>query len=132
MTEMIDGSMVHNQVRDDSDAAIACRLRELDEISQRPVPRVAAIVVANVVPVLPARRRKERLKPQATNIQPREIIQLPRQAEEVADPVSVPIRERLHIECVHDGVLVPKAFHTTPLLNKVAGLALPCGSHSAL
>src|SRR5438477_3627730 len=129
---MVDGGVVHNQVRDDPDAPIARGLRELHKITQRSISRIDAIVVANVVPVIAPRRRKEWLEPQAIDVQPGDVVQFPREPEEIADPVTVSIRERLQVDRVYDCVFVPKAFHTAPVSNRVsARLPRICPSNSA-
>src|SRR5262245_44940181 len=48
---MLDGGVVHYEVQNDSDPALPSCLRELDEVAQRPEPRINGIVIANVIPV---------------------------------------------------------------------------------
>jgi hypothetical protein len=61
--------MVHDQIGDNANAAVAGRLGKLDEITERTVPWVDIVEVCDIVTVIPARRRKERLQPDTVDIQ---------------------------------------------------------------
>src|SRR5690348_16680483 len=90
---MVHRRMVDHQVRDDTDAAVARGLRKLDEIPQCAIARVNAVVIANVITMVPARRRIERLQPDAVYVQSRQVIQLSRQTDKIANAVAVSVRE---------------------------------------
>ena len=46
--------VVHDQVDQHAHAALLASLRELDKIAQGAVPWIDAVVVGNVIPIVPA------------------------------------------------------------------------------
>jgi hypothetical protein len=65
-------------------------------------------VVRDVVAVVSQRRRIERQQPQRVDAEPLEVLELLRQAREVADAVVVAVEERAHVRLVNDCVFVPE------------------------
>ena len=53
------GSVIHHQVDQHAQAALLASLRELDEIAQRAVPRIDAVVVGDVVSIVACRAKAE-------------------------------------------------------------------------
>ena len=95
---MLVGRVVDDQVDDDADAECARLVRELDEIAQVTVSRVDAVVVADVVAVVTARRDEERVKPDARHAESSQVGEPSRQPREIADPVAIAVLERLDVE----------------------------------
>jgi hypothetical protein len=55
--------MIDDEIDDDADAALAAAVGELDEIAERSIARIDAILVRDVVAVVPAGRRLKRHQP---------------------------------------------------------------------
>ena len=102
------GGVVHHQVGDHADAAVARGAHQLDEVAVGPEPRVDAVEVGDVVAVVLARRGVERHQPQARDADAGEVVDALGQAREVAAAVGVGVQERLDVEAVEDGVLPPE------------------------
>ena len=82
--------------------------KERFEIVQRPINRVDAVIISDVITIVLQRRGVEGQQPDRGHSQVFEIIQFARQAGEVANAVSVGIHEGTDVQLVDDGVLVPK------------------------
>ena len=67
---------------------------ELGEVAERAQPRVDAVVVGDVVSVVPVRGGMDRVEPQAGDAQPGQIVQPADQARQVAAAVAVGVLER--------------------------------------
>ena len=78
------------------------------EVVERAVARMDVPVVGDVVAVVLERRREERQQPEAGDAEVLQVIELARQAAEVADAVVVAVEERLDVRFVDDRVLVPE------------------------
>jgi hypothetical protein len=117
---MVDGSVVNDEIREDANATILCCLGKLHEIAKVTVARVDIVVVANIIAMISARRRKERLQPDTIHVQSNEIVQFARETQEIANTIAVSIRERLQVNRVHDRILMPKTFHVAPLRGRRA------------
>jgi hypothetical protein len=101
------GGVIRDEVDHDADATVARGPDELDELPGRAEPLVDAVVVGDVVAVVAVGRRLERHQPDTCDAQPRQVVDLPDQAVEVADAVAVGVAERLDVEAVDDRVLPP-------------------------
>jgi len=77
------------------------------EIGHVAVSGVDVLVVGDVVAVIAQRRGIERQQPQRGDAEILEVVELPRDAGEIADAVVVRIEERLHVQLVYDRVLEP-------------------------
>jgi hypothetical protein len=78
------------------------------KILQRPVGRVHATIVRDVVAVVAQGRREEGQQPQAGDTQVLQVVELLQKPAEVAYPVVVAVEERLDRQLIDDGVLVPE------------------------
>src|SRR5688572_6441596 len=78
------------------------------EFLLRSVTRMNTRIVGDVIPVVFERRRIHGLEPEAVHAERREVIQLGGEPGEIADAVAVAIGERLDVELIEDGVLVPE------------------------
>ena len=84
--------VVHHEIDEHAHAALLRRLGELDEIAERAVTRVDAVVVRNVIAVVAEGRRLERHEPDRRDAEPAEIVEPARQAWKVADAVAVGVQ----------------------------------------
>ena len=105
---MLIRRVVQDQLDDDAQTAAVRLLQEVGEVLQRPVARMDARVVRDVIPIVAERRGVHRLQPQAVHAERGEMIELRGQAGKVADAVAVAVGERLDVELVEDGVHVPE------------------------
>src|SRR5439155_2381052 len=65
--------------------------------------------VGDVVPVVAQRRGVHRQDPETVDAEPGQVVEPLGQSGEVADAVAVAVHERLDVDLVEDGVLVPVA-----------------------
>ena len=73
---------------------VACLERQLGEVTEGAEPRVDAVVVADVVAVVPVGRRMDRVEPQAGHAEPRQVVEPADQAAQVTAAVAVGVLER--------------------------------------
>jgi hypothetical protein len=105
---MPDRGVVDDEIDDDPDAALLGVVHELDELAERPVLGVDAVEVGDVVAVVPVGRRIERLKPEAGDAEPGEVVEPARQPREVADAVAIRVEVLLDVEAVENRIFVPE------------------------
>ncbi len=102
------GGVVDDQVDDDADAAVVGGADHLDEVAQAAVPRVDAVVVADVVAVVAAGRGVQRGEPETGHPEVHEVVQAVGQTVQVAHAVVVPVGERRDVAVVEDRGLPPQ------------------------
>ena len=102
------GRVVHDEVHHDPDAPAAGLVQELDEVAGGAVAWIDAVVVGDVVAVVPVRRRLERPEPERRHPEALEVVEAVAQALEVAAAVTVAVLERLQVEAVDDRVAIPE------------------------
>lgn len=103
-------AVIDDQIHQYADPAALRVVHELDEVTARSVSRIDAIVVGDVVAVITIRARLEGSEPYRIDAQRLEVIDPADQALEVTAAVPVAVHERLQIQRVDDGVLVPEIF----------------------
>jgi hypothetical protein len=94
---------------------------EFDEVAERAVAWVDAVVIGDVVAVVAAGRGLERHQPDRGDTKPVQIIQPPQQSLEVADAVAIGV----HIGA--DGKAIDNAVLVTEVVNHRAVLIGPPG-----
>jgi hypothetical protein len=99
--------VVHDEVDDDAHAPVVCGAHHFHELPQRAQPGVDAVEVADVVAVVPVRRRVEGHEPQGRHADPGQVVDPVDEAGHVAHAVAVPVEVGLDVEAVHDPVLPP-------------------------
>ncbi len=102
------GGVVDHELGDDADATGVRRRHEAAEVAHGAVGGIDRGVVGDVVAVVAQRRGVERQQPDGGDAELVQIIELLHQAGEIPDPVIVGIEERLDVQLVDDGVLVPE------------------------
>ena len=100
--------VVDDEVDDDADAALLAAMGEFDEVAERAVARIDAVIVRDVVTVVLAGRGLERHQPDRGDAEPVQIIQPPQQALEVADAVAIGIHIGADGKAIDHAVLVPE------------------------
>src|SRR5215207_8514837 len=90
---MLIGSVLHDQIDDDANAALAGRSREVDEVAERAEPSIHAVIVHYVVTAVALRARIEGHQPHTCDAEPCEIVELARQSVEVAHAIAIRIEE---------------------------------------
>ena len=107
--------VVDHEIHQDPQAVLSRLLNQLHEVAARPVARVHAVEVADIVAVVPVRRRMERGEPDRIDAEVLEVLEPPNEPLEVADAVAARVEERLHLEAIDHRVLVPAVFdHRAP------------------
>ncbi len=81
---------------------------ELDEIAERAVAGIDAVIVGDVVAVIAARRGLERHQPDRGDAEPVQIVEPAQQALEIADAVAVGVHIGADGEAIDHAVLVPE------------------------
>ena len=105
---MLVRGVVDDEIDDDADAALLAAMGEFDEVAERAVARIDAVIVRDVVAVVPAGRRLERHQPDRGDAEPVQIVQPPQQALEIADAVAVGIHIGADGQAIDHAVLVPE------------------------
>lgn len=94
---MLVGRMIQDQVGDDADVACVGSVNEILELLQRPVVRVHAIIVGNIIAIIFERGSVKRQQLNAGDPHFLEIVQLLRGTKEIADTILVAIGERTDV-----------------------------------
>ncbi len=136
---MTIGCVVDDEIHDDAQAELFRAVHELDVAAERSMLPVDAVIVRHVVAVVEKRRGIERLQPDARHAHAAQIVELAREAVEVADAVAVRVQIFLDVDAVDDRVLVPKVLkHGYDLSESfrasrynLSAVALPSGSARA-
>ena len=105
---MLVGRVVDDEIDDDADAALLAAMGEFDEVAQRAVAGIDAVIVRNVVAVVLAGRGLKRHQPDRGNAEPVQIIQPPQQALEIADAVAIGVHVGADRQAIDNAVLVPE------------------------
>ncbi|MNG94704.1 hypothetical protein D3C79_537200 [compost metagenome] len=105
---MLVAGVVDDQLGDYPQAAFVRLGDEAAGIGQVAVVGVHGLVFGDVVAVVAAWRGIERQQPQGVDAQLGDVVELADQAGEIADAVVVRVEERLDVQLVDDGVLVPQ------------------------
>jgi hypothetical protein len=103
------GGVVQHELRHDLETAAVRLAQEGPEVAQRSVVGVDLGVVRDVVAVVAQRRGVEGQQPERVDAEVLQVVELRRQAAQVADPVAVAVVEGGDAELVEDRVLVPVA-----------------------
>ena len=91
-----------------ADAALLGPVRELDEVAERAVARIDAVIIGHVIAVVAMRRGLERHQPDGGDAEPVQVIQAAHQPLEVADPVAIGIHVGADRQAVDHRILVPE------------------------
>ena len=93
---MLIGRVVDDKVDEHADAALLRTVGEVDEIAERAIALIHAIVVRHVVSVVTMGGRLEGHQPDGRNAQAVEVVETPVQAAKIADTVAVGIHVGAH------------------------------------
>ena len=100
--------VVHHQFGDHAQAAPVRLAHQRAQVVAGAVLRVHVAVVGNVVAVVLHRRGIEGQQPDGVHAQVAHVVELFDQPGEIAQAVAVGVEERLDVQLVDDGVLVPE------------------------
>jgi hypothetical protein len=78
--------VVDDEVHDDTDSAAVRLVEEFDEVAERAVARVDAVVVGDVVAVVAVRRRLEGTEPQSVDAEALQVVEPSAQPFEAPQP----------------------------------------------
>ena len=107
---MLVGRVVDHEVGDDPDAARVRGLGQRLEVGDGADRGVDLAKIGDVVAVVLQGRGVDGHQPEAVDAQLLEVVELRRQADQVAVAVAVGVVETPDVDLVEDGVLVPEAF----------------------
>ena len=108
---MLVGRVIHDQIGDDAQAAGVGRVEKSLEVLDGAVGGMDAVEIGDVVAVVAQGRRVHGQDPQAVDAEVPYVVQALGQPGEVSDAVPVGVAERLDVDLVEDGVLVPVVGH---------------------
>ena len=100
--------VIDDEFGDDAQLAAMRLADEGLEVRHPPERRVDVLVIGDVVAVVAQWRGVERQQPQGSDPEILQIIELAAQALEIADPVVIGIKERLHMQLIDDRIAVPQ------------------------
>src|SRR5262249_24753479 len=104
---MLIRGVVDDELDDDPQPATAGFAHEPAKVAHRAEVGVDPAIIGDVVTVVAAGARVERLQPKRGDAQLLHVIEALRQSGKIADAVVVAVGERLYMQLVEDGVLVP-------------------------
>ena len=105
---MLVGGVVDDEIDDHADAALLAAMGEFDEVAERAIARVDAVIVGDVIAIVLAGRRLERHQPDRGDAEPVQIIQPPQQSFEIADAVAIGIHVGADGQAIDHAILVPE------------------------
>ncbi len=106
---MLVRGVVDHEIDDHADAALPAAMGELDEIAERAVARIDAVIVGDVVAVVPARRGLERHQPDRGDAEAMQIVEPAQQALEIADAVAVGVHVGADGEAIENAFLYQRS-----------------------
>ena len=124
---VIRARVVHHEVGDDAHALLVGRLDEGAEVLDGPVVGVDREEVGDVVAAVAQRAPVHRQQPDDVDAEPLEVVQLLRQAGEVAGAVVVSVEEAADVDLVEDGALEPERVALEPVARRLLGDGLRRG-----
>ena len=110
---MLGGGVVEHHIQHQANAALVCLADEFFQIFHRAVARVNGTVVGHIITVVALGRGKKRGQPEIVNAQVGEIIQLGRDALQIAEAVTVRVHEGFRVNLVDNFIF--KIIHGTHL-----------------
>src|SRR5262245_8597679 len=123
---MLVRGMIDDEIDQYAYAALFGSVREGDEVTERAIASIDAVVVRHIIPIIAMRRGLARHKPNSGTAQTVQIIQPAFQAAKIASAVAIGIHERANGQTVDDGILIPEITdHAAPLLGIWRGSPLP-------
>ena len=118
---MLIGGMVRHEIKDDLDAACVRDLRSASKSASEPKIGCTCAILADVVPKVPHRRRKDRRDPHRADSEAYQVLQSERNPLEIADAIPIRVLERSWIDLVDHFPLPPRLLMRTP---KVVAISL--------
>ena len=100
--------VVDDEVDDHADAALLAAMGELDEIAERAVARIDAVIVGDVVAVVLARRGLKRHQPDRGDAESMQVVDAAQQPLEVADTITVRVHIGANGKAINHTILVPE------------------------
>jgi hypothetical protein len=94
---MLVRGVVDDKVDDDPQPPVLGLVQKLGEVAEGADARVHAVVVADVIAVVPVGGGVDRFQPQARHAQPVEIVEPGYEPGEIPDAVAVCVLERLDV-----------------------------------
>ena len=105
---MLIRGVVDDEIDQHADAALLGAVGELDEVAERAVARIDAVVVGDVVAVVALGGGLERHQPDGGDAEAVQIIEAAHQPLEIADAVAVGVHVGADRQAIDDRVLVPE------------------------
>ncbi len=104
---MLVGGMVQHQLGDHPQPPLVGLPQKLLKLPQGIVAGIDIVIIGNIVPIIPQRRRVERQHPERRNPQLLQVVQLADQTTEVPHAVGIGIGKGLDMHLVNNRITVP-------------------------
>src|SRR5262245_22183047 len=95
--------VIRHEIDEHADTTLGGRRDERVELGERTERGIDAAVIGDVVSPIFVRRRMDRREPDRVDTEPGEMVELPGDAAEVADAVTVRVGERSNVDLIDDG-----------------------------
>src|ERR1700738_5010964 len=105
---MLVRRVIHDQVYEHPNATLLCGVSKFDEIAERAVSGVDAVVIRDVVAIIFTRRGLKLHQPYWPHPETVQIIEPPHEPLEVTDAVAVCIHIDANGKAIDDGILIPE------------------------
>ena len=102
------GGVIDHEVDDDAQPALMAAMGELDEVAESAISRIDAVIVGDVVTIVPAWRRLKRHQPDRGDAKTLQVVQAALQAFEVADTVAIGVHVGRDRKAIEHAVFVPE------------------------
>src|SRR5262249_45587033 len=113
---MLVRGVVDDKIDQYAYAALFGSMREGDEVTERAISSIDAVIVRHIIAIIAMGRGLKRHKPNSGDAQAVQIIETAFQAAKIASAVAIGIHEGANGQTVDDGVLIPEITdHAAPL-----------------
>src|SRR5689334_16662804 len=105
---MLIGCVIDYQVDQDANATLLAAVGELDEVAERTIAGIDAVIVRYVVPIVAKWRRLKGHEPDGGHADALQVVEPVHETWKVSDSVAIRVHECRNRKAIDDRVLVPQ------------------------